>query len=169
MQALPYIKFAAWIKCHSDRKSSSGFVKFIAFYAEIQCRRNKARMPDILFPQIFRRSCKDAGADDRARLRRIMYQEKCMKVTNLYNSNIQNSLRVDDAGSAAAELKSGDILEGLVTSSGKSTKVEFAQLNNKEVTFDSKSVRPQCRPPRGCGRACSSCGSRPGWRLWRAG
>ncbi len=63
-----------------------------------------------------------------------------MKVTNLYNSNIQNSLRVDDAGSAAAELKSGDILEGLVTSSGKSTKVEFAQLNNKEVTFDSKAV-----------------------------
>ncbi len=63
-----------------------------------------------------------------------------MKVTNLYNSNIQNSLRVDDAGSAAAELKSGDILEGLVTSSGQTTKVEFAQLNNKEVTFDSKAV-----------------------------
>ena len=57
-----------------------------------------------------------------------------MKVTNLYNSNIQNSLRVDDAGSAAAELKSGDILEGLVTSSGKSTKVEFAQLNNKVIS-----------------------------------
>ncbi len=63
-----------------------------------------------------------------------------MKITNLYNSNIQNNLRVDDAGSAAAELKSGDILEGLVTSSGKNTTVEFEQLNNKEITFDSKSV-----------------------------
>ena len=64
-----------------------------------------------------------------------------MKVSNLYNnSNIGADLRVDDAGSAAAQLKSGDILEGIVTSSGKTTTVEFEQLNNKSVSFASESV-----------------------------
>ena len=74
-------------------------------------------------------------------MRGKLERETCRKVSNLYNnSNIGADLRVDDAGSAAAQLKSGDILEGIVTSSGKTTTVEFEQLNNKSVSFASESV-----------------------------
>ncbi len=64
-----------------------------------------------------------------------------MKVSDIYNnSSVQTNLRIEDAGSAASQLKAGDVLEGLVVSLGNTTKVEFSQLNNKEVSFDSKSV-----------------------------
>lgn len=65
-----------------------------------------------------------------------------MRVNELYsydNSKV-TALKYDESAQSSS-LKAGDILEGIVSSVGSSTKVSFEQLNNRELSFDSGAVK----------------------------
>lgn len=75
----------------------------------------------------------------------MMLREYAMKINDLYSNYAGNAisgdLRASDAQGGASGPQKGDVLEGIVTDIGKSVKISFEQLNNKEISFDAGAVK----------------------------